>query len=164
MNQPAGDAGMADLERWLHKLAEHDRQVQAPAHVQTRVMQAWDAIAPLAAKRSPAHSGRAALLALASTAAGVLTAIAIYREPSAACPPVAASVSPAEIVLVTDPVFDPSATSIVRVRMPRAALATLGIPIADPDASGLVDVELLVGEDGFARTIRRVAAVAVQRE
>jgi hypothetical protein len=63
------------------------------------------------------------------------------------------------IVLVSDPVLDASALSMVRVRMPRSALARLGIPIADPDATGSVDLEVVVGEDGIARTIRRALPV-----
>ena len=49
--------------------------------------------------------------------------------------------------------------SVMRVRMPRGAFARLGIPIANPDAEGLVDVEVLVGHDGVAQSIRRVATV-----
>lgn len=63
------------------------------------------------------------------------------------------------IVLVADPVLDASALCVVRVRMPRSTLAHLGIPIADPEASGSVDLEVLVGEDGIARTIRRAVPV-----
>jgi len=63
------------------------------------------------------------------------------------------------LVLVADPVVDASALSVVRVRMPRSTLARFGIPIADPEASGSVDLEVLVGEDGIARTIRRAVPV-----
>jgi hypothetical protein len=63
------------------------------------------------------------------------------------------------IVLVADPVLDASAISVVRVRVPRSTLAHLGIPIADPEAGGSVDLEVLVGEDGIARTIRRAMPV-----
>lgn len=45
---------------------------------------------------------------------------------------------------------------VVRMRLPRASLQLLGIPIIDPDAVGTTEVELLVGEDGLARTIRMV--------
>lgn len=65
----------------------------------------------------------------------------------------------AGLVLVADPVLDASALSVVRVRMPRSTLARFGIPIADPEASGSVDLEVLVGEDGIARTIRRAVPV-----
>ena len=48
--------------------------------------------------------------------------------------------------------------TLVRVRMPRSAFSRL-VPIANPDGDGLVDVDVLVGEDGVARSIRRAAAV-----
>jgi hypothetical protein len=68
------------------------------------------------------------------------------------------------VVLVADPILDASAMSIVRVRVPRAALGPLGIPLVEPNDGGSVDLELLVGEDGVARTIRRAVPVAVQQE
>src|SRR5262249_22829850 len=54
--------------------------------------------------------------------------------PSAA--PIVSSAEPNEIARV------------VRVRIPRASLVALGVPIIDPDAPGTLDVELLVGDDG----------------
>lgn len=60
---------------------------------------------------------------------------------------------PAEYVIVPEPFADPTMLQVVRVRMARTALATLGMPIVDPDAEGLVNVEMLVGEDGVARSI-----------
>jgi hypothetical protein len=67
-------------------------------------------------------------------------------------------------VLVSDPILDASAMSIVRVRVPRTALATLGIPLVEPNVGGSVELEMLVGEDGVARTIRPVVPVAVRQE
>ena len=52
-----------------------------------------------------------------------------------------------------EPFANPTMLQVVRVRMARTALATLGMPIVDPDAEGLVNVEMLVGEDGVARSI-----------
>jgi hypothetical protein len=68
------------------------------------------------------------------------------------------------VVLAADPILDASTTSIVRVRVRRPALVTLGIPLVEPDAGGLVDLEILVAEDGVARTIRRVVPVDVRQE
>jgi hypothetical protein len=67
-------------------------------------------------------------------------------------------------VFVADPVLDASAATIVRVRVPRTALVTLGVPLVEPDDRGLVDLEMLVGEDGVTRTIRRAVPVAVREE
>jgi hypothetical protein len=71
---------------------------------------------------------------------------------------------PAGVVLVADPIVDASAMSIVRVRVPRTALVTLGLPLVEPNDGGSVDLEMLVGEDGVARTIRRAVPVALRQE
>jgi hypothetical protein len=68
------------------------------------------------------------------------------------------------VVLAADPILDASTTSIVRVRVRRPALVALGMPLVEPDEGGLVDLEILVGEDGVARTIRRVVPVGVRQE
>jgi len=68
------------------------------------------------------------------------------------------------LLLGIDPTLDGTTTSVVRVRVPRAALATLGLPVAQSDASGLIDLEMLVGEDGVARVIRRAVPVAFHQE
>jgi hypothetical protein len=44
--------------------------------------------------------------------------------------------------------------------MARSALATLGLPLPNPDAAALVDVDVFVGEDGIARAIRPIALVS----
>jgi hypothetical protein len=49
--------------------------------------------------------------------------------------------------------------TLMRVRMERRAFSRLGVPITNPDGDGLVDVDVLVGEDGVARSIRRAVAV-----
>jgi len=64
-------------------------------------------------------------------------------------------------VIVPDPFSDATALHVVRVRMARGALAaTLGMPMIDPDAQELVEVEILVGDDGIARSIRNATFVA----
>ena len=68
------------------------------------------------------------------------------------------------IVLMADPMLDVSAMSIVRARVPRTALVPLGIQLVEPNDNGSVDLEMLVGEDGVARTIRRAVPVAVRQE
>jgi hypothetical protein len=44
----------------------------------------------------------------------------------------------------------------IHLRLPRSALPLLGIPIVEPEVEGSVNVELLLSEDGQARTIRIV--------
>jgi hypothetical protein len=64
------------------------------------------------------------------------------------------------LLLIADPMFDPARATVVSVRMPRSALAFFGLPVAELEAGGDVDVEMIVGEDGIARAIRRVRAAA----
>lgn len=75
------------------------------------------------------------------------------QRPSIAPPPIDAA-----YVLVPDAGMNTPLT-IMRVRMPRSAFSRLGVPIANPDGEGMVDVDVLVGEDGVARSIRRATAV-----
>jgi hypothetical protein len=52
----------------------------------------------------------------------------------------------------------PEALQVVRIRIPRAALETLGLVLLEPDAEGVVDVDVLVGEDGLPRDLSHVRA------
>ncbi|MET0215452.1 MAG: hypothetical protein ABW292_20755, partial [Vicinamibacterales bacterium] len=63
-------------------------------------------------------------------------------------------------VIVPGPLVDPSALHVVRARMSRAALASLGMPIVDPNLDGVVEVEMLVGDDGVAQSIRHATLVS----
>lgn len=65
----------------------------------------------------------------------------------------------ATYVLVPDAEAGAPPLTLMRVRMPRSAFSRLGVPISNPDGDGMVDVEVLVGEDGVARSIRRAVAV-----
>lgn len=65
-----------------------------------------------------------------------------------------------EFVLIPDPPVETAALQVVRVRMSRTAFASLGVPIENPDADGLMEVEMIVGDDGVARSIRRAAFVS----
>jgi len=62
-------------------------------------------------------------------------------------------------------IVDSEPLQLVRVRMPREALAAFGVSLVEPEATSLVDVELLVADDGMPRRIRNVTAVfnAVER-
>ncbi|MGE0866219.1 MAG: hypothetical protein AB7P34_20155 [Vicinamibacterales bacterium] len=52
---------------------------------------------------------------------------------------------------------------MVRLRLPREALRALGLVLLEPDAGGVVDVDVLVGEDGLPRDIRQVRLGQEQR-
>jgi hypothetical protein len=89
------------------------------------------------------------------------------REEPVAVAPRAARVNAAPTAIMTlavDPVLETESLQIVRVRMPRGALRALGIALVEPEARGLVDVDVLVGEDGLPRDIRRIRAVVDRQE
>jgi len=49
---------------------------------------------------------------------------------------------------------DPESGQIVRVKVPRALMVSLGVVASDKTPSGMVDAEVLVGDDGLTRAIR----------
>jgi hypothetical protein len=54
--------------------------------------------------------------------------------------------------------FEPTAMTVLRVRMAVSTLRALGMPVADAQ-DGTATVEVLIGEDGVARSIRPARAV-----
>lgn len=154
------------IEPWvdeaLRALGADDQPIIVPARVEAAVMQAWDAEHAAGASRRavPRMAWRVALL-VGATAGVVVAAAWLQREPASTPRDMAA---PREFgfVLVPDPLADPTSLQVVRLRMRRAGLASLGVPLANPDAEGLIEVEVLVGEDGVARSIRRTALVTTE--
>jgi hypothetical protein len=61
--------------------------------------------------------------------------------------------------LIADRTFETESLRIVRVRVPRASLEALGVALLEPDTATLVDVELVVGDDGLPRQVRRILPV-----
>jgi hypothetical protein len=69
---------------------------------------------------------------------------------------VLAELPPALMSLGAGPLGDAEPLQLVRLRLPRETLQALGVVLLEPDAGGLVDIDVLVGEDGLARDIRQV--------
>jgi hypothetical protein len=67
--------------------------------------------------------------------------------------------SPAAVSVTAGPDVPADSLQLVRLRMPRTALQAFGVALIEPDATGLVDVDLVVGSDGLPRDIRRVRPV-----
>jgi hypothetical protein len=147
-----------NLQQSLRALAQDEAQV--PAHVDAAVMAAWDASRP---GQAPAAS-RLWVPWAAACAAIVMTAVLLTWRPanpgaSSRTAGPAAPLIQQELVLV--PEFDRAGPlMLMRVRMTRREFSRLGVPISNPNGDGLVDVEVLVGEDGVARSIRRAVPVA----
>lgn len=61
--------------------------------------------------------------------------------------------------LTADPAFETESLQIVRLRVPRVSLEVFGVALLEPEASVLVDVDVVVGDDGLPRDIRRIRRV-----
>ena len=151
-----------ELKDALRALRQEQRALGAPMEVEDRLMRAWDA--HRAASR-PGGFGRGVL----ATAAAALLAVALGywwtssgREPSAALAvrPAVAAPWPSDETL-TWLGADPASLQVVRIRFASAALARRGYAVSDPDGDGFVDVEMVVGTDGIAQTVRLRPATAL---
>lgn len=140
----------------LRALAIEDARAVAPAHLEANVMRVWD---EHHAQR-PAAAARPRWVLLVWRCAALAGAVAIstmhmwWPSQSRERPraePIAVG------AFAAGPLSDRAGLTVMRVRMSRSAFASLGFPIMEPDAAGTVDVEVIVGEDGVARSIRRAA-------
>jgi hypothetical protein len=61
--------------------------------------------------------------------------------------------------LTADLTFETESLRVVRLRLPRTSLEAFGVALIDPDTSSLVDIDLVVGDDGLAREILRARPV-----
>lgn len=138
--------------------AETDRALCAPRHLDGAVMAAWDAAQAAPRVR---HWRQGPFVPIAAAAVVLIGAVVVWL---AAAPDEPAGRSGPVLTLSADPLFDTESLHVVRVRMPRGALRALGVALVEPDASGLVDVDVVVGDDGLPREIRRITAVLEARE
>jgi len=67
------------------------------------------------------------------------------------------------LLMVFDHASPTETLQLVRLRVPGEALLALGLAPFEPDASGLVDIDLLVGDDGLPKNIRRVRVLQEER-
>jgi hypothetical protein len=156
-----------DLDALLAAARAADADLEASPRVEARLRASYRELhQPLSPVESPRGIGlRAARdwfwagLAAAVAAAAL---VAVTRPPRAPSAPAVAEVD-AETedftpLLYGDPWADVDAVQVVRVEMPRSALAALGYVHAPPpsEAAAAVRADLLVGNDGIARGIRFV--------
>ena len=52
----------------------------------------------------------------------------------------------------------------MRVGVSRATLTAQGYPVSDPDGDGLVEIDVIVGADGVARSVQLAAARTLHLE
>ena len=60
---------------------------------------------------------------------------------------------------VAEAVLPVEALQVIRVRIAASALDAFGVQVAGPMSAGLVDVDLVVGDDGWPRDVRRIRPV-----
>jgi hypothetical protein len=154
------------LSRALAAVSEESASDEAPARLEAVLVAALrrqKAQPPRA--RSVGHPSRrrAALVpALAATAALALAAHAVGRRPTAAPSPRAEAAAPETFgsdfmpLAYADDRVSLEGGQVVRVRVPRAALLSLGWPLAEDEAPETMTADVLLGHDGVARAIRFV--------
>lgn len=175
-------------EAW-RAYAEHERALQAPPHLEARVLTAvkharftapparrsrhlaWFAAAAtiavgigVAMRGGTGEPGVPLLTARAHSAVLLPVPVAPVkpqRSPAATTPVTAADWLAREdemriILMLFDatPALRGEPLQLVRLRLPREALQVLGVALLEPEAGGMVDLDVLVGEDGLPRDIR----------
>ncbi len=139
-----------DLAALLDALRDAESGDAAPAHVEAAVMRAWDA------SRAQTPPARLSVLSqFASVAAGAVIAAGLtvlgghLRSTTAVRASLAADTSPT-VILVGEPILDGEHVRLVRMRLPAATLHALGVR-STASATGDIDVDVVIGEDGVAR-------------
>lgn len=158
--------GEPDLDDLLRALAQDDAQVRAPERLHARVMAKWDEERHVAARIHRAWwSSRFLPHAAALAAAVILMVVWLAARGNSHAGRISHTVVPLSEAtnLMTSPPLEAEVLQLVRVRMPRGALQAFGIALVDPEAAAEVEVDVVVGEDGFPRSIRRVQPIAAGR-
>jgi hypothetical protein len=171
------DAGALG-EAW-RQFAQEDAVMSAPPELERRVFTAWEALHD-PQHRSDGPSQRRPFWALGAVAAALLLAFVLRSHrattvPSAPASDPAVSVTrdvrdvqrwpqsmpapDAVLTLAADPVPETETLQLVRVRMPRLALQAVGVVVSGPNAEGFVEMDVVVGEDGLPRDVRRVVLI-----
>lgn len=169
------------MNRAWDAFVEQDRRLTAPPHLEGRVHEALRQRSP-----EPSSHRRVVIFTAAAAAIVLAAVSMPRPDPPPAPPPVlearalpaaplAAAVDqrpaggsdvrepapPDEPVMMfvifdAEPVAAHEPLQLVRLRVPQEALLALGLPPWDPDAAGLVDIGMLVGEDGLPRHVQRI--------
>ena len=137
------------LPALLGALREAESGDAAPAHVEAAVLRAWDA--SHARHTSPVRLSpfsRVASVAAGAVVTAGLTLLGGHLRSTTTVEPSHAA-DPA-VILIGEPILDGEHVRLVRMRMPAATLHALGVRTTAL-ASGDVDVDVVIGEDGVAR-------------
>ena len=141
-----------ELDSLLARLVEADGALEPPARIERDVLAAYrQARVPAGVRQS-----RGWLWASLAAAAVIVALVGMMRRPAGVEQP--AVEEEAFLPLGTDDGADLEAVHVMRVEMPRTALAGFGYSGTGLPAEmgALVQADLLVGNDGIARGIRFV--------
>ena len=166
MNEEQRNSEEQELLRALRTLAREEEGLATPPPVEGRLMRAFDQTRTVNSHHRRPFVGRA----LKAAAVFVLAALGGYwwsgggAEPPAEQaavpePAVAVTLPSSEALAWLDP--EPRSLHIVHVRVASTTLAAQGYAVGDPDGDGLVDLEVIVGDDGLARGVRVSPATTV---
>jgi hypothetical protein len=156
-----------ELREALRAMAEADANLTTPQRVEDSLMRAWDSRAHTP---SSARGRRRIAWTVLALAASLALAVALRdrwapitdqtapRSARETAPEGAAGAA----VDVSDTMAwldtDPASLEIVRLRVASATLAAQGYTFSDPDGDGSVEIEMIIGSDGAARSVRFNAA------
>jgi hypothetical protein len=169
------DAGALG-EAW-RQFAREDAAITAPPELEGRVLAAWEALQQ-PQRRSHRPSRRRLFWAAGAVAGALLLAFALGSHRAIPSPPASGAAASATrdagdlhrwpqpmptadavLTLTADPALETETLQLVRVRMPRLALQAVGVVVSGPNADGFVEMDVVVGEDGLPRDVRRVALI-----
>ncbi len=142
----------------LANVADNDRSLEAPPHVEQSVLAAF--------RRTQAHRREiaASRWLVAAAAVALITSMALALLKPAPLPRAAASAGRNALqqdlrgfvpVPYTVAIDEMDRAYVIRVEIPRFALASLGMPLASTGTE-IVQADLLLAEDGMARAVRLV--------
>jgi len=167
MNREKANIEEQELLRALRTLVHEEEGLTTPPRVEGRLMRAFDETRTVRSRHHRMFAGHA----LKAAAVLVLAALGGYwwsggggklpteQAAPVAEPAVAAPWPSSDALAWLDP--EPGSLQIVHVRVASATLAAQGYAVGDPDGDGLVDLEVIVGDDGLARGVRVAPATAV---
>jgi len=146
----------------LRRVARQGMELQAPAALEQRVVEAFrlHAQTPPEARRTRRERLR---WPVPVAAAMLLVAMLVgWRHLPRPLPPVPNAVTAASADLDADFIPLPYAgeaastddAHLIRVEMPRSALVTLGVPVAEDDTEEFVEAEVLLGMGGAPEAVR----------
>jgi hypothetical protein len=165
-------------EAW-RQFAREDAAMTAPPELERRVLDAWEKLQH-PQRQSDRASRRRLYRAVGAVAATALLAFALRNHRATSVPSAPASdgavaatrgagdlrrwprpmpAADAFLTLTSDPALETETLELVRVRMPRLALQAVGVIVSGPNTDGFVEMDVVVGEDGLPRDVRRVALV-----